>query len=451
MVIYRSSKLKNNNHKEKLIFTGSGMSRENDAYNAGSMAVDMAINNLTKQGSLTGPDFAFVFCNGKKYGNTKERIKELVKGAHERLIKSNKNVKWIGCTSTSEIIGNKTYEDSCIVLVVKSDHVHVGTAIAEIGDKNPKKAGRSLINSALNNLKTDKYLDSYTLFLAKKNKNIAEDIRIDPYYFIYLPAGVTNNFFLKANKIIYGFLDIVGPSLQLIGGSAGDNFVFKDTYQFADGKIVSKGAALMAIYSNLYVSLGSSHGFERKTKGMPIRITKCKNNILMEANNRSAIEVYAEILRTSVEDVKKNILKYGMDYPIGILGPDGSYSIVSPFAIANNKYIRCAAFLNEGEIIDIVQASKQKMLKATKIISESNNKKAQNSVAIALCFSCSMRKIKLAKDYKKEAMIATAKLKSNQLIGIYGYAEHITPPDGQAKMVNETFTSITFSNKLITE
>ena len=439
---------KKGNSKGKLIFAGSGVSRDNDAYKAGSLAVEMAINNLIKQGTNKGPDFAFVFCNGKKYGNTKERIKEIVKGADETLKKSNKNIKWVGCTSTSEIIGNRTYEDSCVALVVKSDYIHVGTAIAEIGNKDPKSAGRRLIKTALNDLKTDKYLDSYTLFLAKKNKNIAEDIRIDPYYFVYLPAGVTNTFFLKANEIIYGFLDVVGPSLQLIGGSAGDNFVFNETYQFADGKIANKGAALMAIYSNLYVGLGSSHGFERKTKGAPIRITKCKDNILMEANDRNAIEVYAETLKTTVGDVKKNILKYGMDYPIGILSPDGSYAIVSPFAIANDKYIRCAAFLNKGTIIDIVQASKQKMLKATQTISNRNKEKTQNNVALSLCFSCSMRKIKLAKDYTKEAMIATTKLKSNTLVGIYGYAEHITPEDGQARMVNETFTSISFSNHL---
>src|SRR3989338_7305124 len=442
---------KNGNSKGKIIFAGSGISKDNDAYRAGSLAVDMAVNSLLKQGASRGPDFAFVFCNGKKYGNTKKRIKELVKGADDALRKSNKNVKWIGCTSTSEIVGDKTYEDSCVALAVKSDYIHVGTAIAEVGNKDPKAAGRRLIRTALDDLKTDKYIDSYTLFLAKKNKNIAEDIRIDPYYFVYLPAGVTNNFFLKANEIIYGFLDVVGPSLQLIGGSAGDNFAFNETYQFADGKIANKGAALMAIYSNLYVGLGSSHGFERKIKGTPLRITKCKDNILMEANDRNAIEIYAETLNTTVDDVKKNILKYGMDYPIGILGPDGNYSIVSPFAIADDKYIRCAAFLNKGAIIDVVQASKQKMLKATQSISNANKGKTQNSVALSLCFSCSMRKIKLAKDYVKEAKIATAKLNSSNLVGIYGYAEHITPEDGQARMVNETFTSITFSNKLITE
>ena len=442
---------KNGNSKGKVIFAGSGFSKEDDAYKAGSSAVNMAINNLIKQGASKGPDFAFVFCNGKKYGNTRKRITELVKGADDALKKSNKNVKWIGCTSTSEIIGDKTYEDSCVALVVKSDYIHVGTSIAEIGNKDPKSAGRKLITTALNDLKTDKYLDSYTLFLAKKKKNIAEGIRIDPYYFVYLPAGVTNNFFLRANEIIYGFLDVVGPSLQLIGGSAGDNFAFNETYQFADGKIANKGAALMAIYSNLYVGLGSSHGFERKTKGTPLRITKCKSNILMEANDRNAIEIYAETLNTTVDDVKKNILKYGMDYPIGILSPDGNYSIVSPFAIADGKYIRCAAFLNKGEIIDIVQASKQKMLKATQTISNTNKGKTHNSVALSLCFSCSMRKIKLAKDYVQEARIATTNLKSNTLVGIYGYAEHVTPQDGQAKMVNETFTSITFSNKLITE
>jgi hypothetical protein len=442
---------KKGNSKGKLIFVGSGVSRENDAYKAGCSAVDMAIKNLIKQGANKGPDFAFVFCNGKKYGNTKERIKELVKGADETLKKSNKNVKWIGCTSTSEIIGDKTYEDSCVVLAAKSDYIHVGAAVAEIGNKDPKAAGRKLIRDALNDLKTDKYLDSYTLFLAKKKKNIAEDIRIDPYYFVYLPAGVTNNFFLKANEIIYGFLDVVGPSLQLIGGSAGDNFVFNETYQFADGKIVNKGAALMAIYSNLYVGLGSSHGFERKANETPLRITKCEGNILMEINGMDAIGVYAKTLKKTVEDVKKNILKYGMDYPIGILRPDGNYSIVSPFAIANDKYIRCAAFLNKGEVIDIVKASKQKMLKATQLISNTNKRKTKNSVALSLCFSCSMRKIKLAKDYIKEAKIATNRLKSNKLVGIYSYAEHITPEDGQARMVNETFTSISFSTKLINE
>ncbi|MEK6808910.1 MAG: FIST C-terminal domain-containing protein, partial [Nanoarchaeota archaeon] len=176
-----------------------------------------------------------------------------------------------------------------------------------------------------------------------------------------------------------------------------------------------------------------------------------KDNILMEANDRNAIEVYAEILKKTVDDVKRNILNYGMNYPIGILGPDVNYLIVSPFAIANDKYIRCAAFLNKGMTIDIVQASKQKMLKATRLISDINKRKTQNSVALSLCFSCSMRKIKLGNDYIKESMIATGELKSNTLVGIYGYAEYITPEDGQARMVNETFTSITFSNKLIND
>ena len=62
---------KKGNSKGKIIFAGSGVSRENDAYKAGSSAVDMAINNLIKQGVSKCPDFAFVFCNGKKYGNTK--------------------------------------------------------------------------------------------------------------------------------------------------------------------------------------------------------------------------------------------------------------------------------------------------------------------------------------------------------------------------------------------
>ena len=62
---------KKSNSKGKIIFAGSGISRDNDAYRAGCSAVDMAINNLIKQGAGGGPDFAFVFCNGKKYGKGK--------------------------------------------------------------------------------------------------------------------------------------------------------------------------------------------------------------------------------------------------------------------------------------------------------------------------------------------------------------------------------------------
>jgi hypothetical protein len=436
---------------QKNIYVGTARSIENDPTKAGAEVITKAIEELKKNGTNNGPDFAIVFCNGKKYGETKESITKFVKSVDKTLKNSNSNVKWIGCTSTSEVLGSETRDDSCVAMLIKSDYLHIGTSILEIGNKNPRTEGRKLINSAIKDLKTDKYFDSYTLFLAKKKKTVSEDIRINPYYFIYLPAGVTNSFFLKANELIYGFLDEVGPSLQLIGGSAADNLVFNETYQFANGKIVNRGAVLMALYSNLYASISTEHGFKRATSSLPVRITKCKENIWMEGNDRNAIEVYAEILKTTPEDIRKNILQYGMDYPIGALNPDGTYSIASPFAIVDDKYIRCAAFLHEGMIIDIIEADKKSMLLAAETASKDNRERSKKDVALSICFSCSMRKLKFGDDYVKEAKITQKALKTNNQIGIHGYAEHVTPKNGQARMVNETFTSLTFSNKLITE
>ncbi|MFH1641446.1 MAG: FIST N-terminal domain-containing protein [Nanoarchaeota archaeon] len=429
---------------KKNLVAGTGISTNTDAFQAGKEAVEMALRDLG-----AAPDFALVFANGKKYGDTKKTVEQLVKGVDKTLKGANKKVKWIGCTSTSEMIGNKTVDDSCVVLTVKSDYIHVGTAIMEIGAKDPRLSGRKIIKSALMDLKRDKDFDLYTLYLAKKKMSVLEDIKINPYYFLYLPSGVTNTSFLKANEVIWGFLDEVGPSLQLIGGSAADNFAFKDTYQFADGKIANKGVALMVMYSNLYVGLGSSHGFVRHSQQAPLRITKCKDNLLMEINDRNAIEIYAEALNTTVDDVKKNILQYGMDYPLGFLDPEGRHMLVSPFAIANDKYITCATYLTEGTIFDVVKASKNEMLNATESISDSNKKKVKGNPALTICFSCSMRKLKLAKDYVREGEIAKQKAKNGKLIGMYGYAEHITPENGQARMVNETFTSISISDKII--
>jgi len=105
--------------------------------------------------------------------------------------------------------------------------------------------------------------------------------------------------------------------------------------------------------------------------------------------------------------------------------------------------------LNEGTIFDVVKASVKEMLNATEDISKSNKKKVKGNPAISICFSCSMRKLKLAKDYVLEGEIANQNIKYGKLIGMYGYAEHITPENGEARMVNDTFTSISISDKPI--
>ncbi len=282
----------------KYIHAGVGISNADDASQAGKEAVEMALENMRKDGGKK-PDFALVFCSGGKYGKNEKTMKKFVDAVHGALTSANKNVKWIGCTTAGEISNYGISFGSVVVSVIESDYIRWGVGYAEGAKEKPFEAGKQAAEKALNDLKVDKYLDAYISFQLVRKKQPGDIVKNRQFLVITINPGFTLKESGWEEQILEGIKEAVGPYTPIVGASAMDDLRFLDNFQFVNGVLSRDICICTALYSNLKLGFGIAHGFKPTNKiGM---ITDAEGTLLKKINDRPALDVYAEFVGVDKE------------------------------------------------------------------------------------------------------------------------------------------------------
>ncbi|MFC2143233.1 FIST signal transduction protein [Candidatus Aenigmatarchaeota archaeon] len=430
-------KLKKKNSKN--VHAGVGISKSEDPYKAGVDAVKMAIKKAGKP-----PEFGVVFCSGAKYGKDEATIKKLVKGANDEFKKHNKSCRWIGCTTAGEISNYGYTENSCVALSLTSDFVNVGIGVSEGVAKAAYNSGKTAVNKALTDLKIDKYLFPYVRFLETKRKTAEEIMNLNPYTVITLCPGSTMTYAGLESDVINGIADVIGAHIPLIGGSAGDGFNFKQTYQFANGKLY-KDAVITAVFVLGVVSeTGVGHGY--KPTDNIVLVTESEGKMVKTLNNKPAIEVYSKLTGKTLKELEGPKPAWvGTEFPFGVVDMEGKYWIKSPQAQVDSS-LMFFSNIPKNSLLALMKPTKENTLNVCK-----NSLPILKDTIASILFDCGGRKTFLGKSCSKENSLIKKTLKDTPFIGFYSYAEigysFRTPPT----ICNETLVSFSISNKLLSE
>lgn len=425
----------------KNVFAGVGISKNDDPFKAGKEAVEMAISNMETQGGKT-PSFAIVFCSGSKYGKNEKSIKKLVNGAHSLL----KKVNWIGCTTAGEISNFGATNGTCVAMVVSSRYVHASVGIGNFVSKNPQKAGEKAINDALTKLKIDKYISSYIRFLAIKKKKPSDLMKTYPYSGIILLPGSTLTYPGFESDVIEGVTNVIGGHIPLIGGSAGDDFQFKQTYQFANGKVYNDAAVILLKTFDVMTAFDIQHGFEPTDK--TVFVTKSSGKVVSTLDNKPAVDVYSKLTGWPVKKLKENlgVAWAGIEQPFGISDVMRRYWIKSPQVCVDGG-ISFFANIPEKTTLTLMKVNKKKSVEAPKNLAITKF----NDLAATIVFNCGGRKSYLKENIIKEIESLKKGVKNTPFIGFYTYGEigfsRVTPPN----LNNGTIAAFSIRDRLIAE
>jgi len=427
----------------KYVHAGVGISKADDPAQAGKEAVEMALGNMKKDGGKK-PTFGILFCSAKKYAQSKAQINKLVKSAHKTF-----GCEWIGCTTAGEISNYGKTQESCVVLTVSTDYLRIGIGVGKDMSKDPKKAGSVGTKNALNKVQIDKYLDPYISYMKTKKMSTQHLIKTKPYSILMMSPGTTINNIGFESEIIRGIVDIVGAHTPIIGGSAGDDELFKQTYQFANGVLYIDAVIIATFLYDVFVNFTAVHGCVPTKKSAVV--TKAKGKIVMELDNKPAIEVYAKLTGKSIKEVKEKAAWVGIELPFGICDTSGKYWIKSPQAAVNNSLMFFSE-IPENVLLVLMQSNKRQFLAATdEGISELLLDVNANQAAFAVLFDCDGRKNVLGSDAEKEVNKIKKGLKDTPFIGFYTYAEQGFGKIMSTGNLNLTLTGQLVTDKLLTE
>lgn len=369
-----------------MILSGVGSSQNHNP----QAAVDEAYSEATKYLANNEPTFVLLLASSTTYDQqqllntlkTKAPIAKIMGGSTAGEI-----------TSTAGSIDN-----SIAIMAIYSDQTKFITGVGTNINVDAKKAGQDLA------------------------KNILEQNQQKPKAMLIIPDGLAGN----GADIVRGVLDVFGSDFMVAGGSAGDDYVFKQTYQYFDQHLLTNSVVGVGIDGNFSFGIGVRHGW------IPIgtsRIaTKVKGNVLYELDDKPAVQIYEDSFGKDKNpiDKKEPFARLAITYPLGIPAPNkDGFLIRDPMLVDDTGAITLAAEIPQGSEVHVMIGSREEAIEAA--VDATKKAMAQvegKTIKAAFLFNCIARK-KLLMQKKQEEVDKIRQVLGPDipLIGFYTYGE----------------------------
>ncbi|TSC77724.1 MAG: hypothetical protein G01um101429_992 [Parcubacteria group bacterium Gr01-1014_29] len=374
-----------------------------DARKAAADAVREAITKLGQK-----PDILFVF-SSIKYDQ-----KELIAGAKSEAA----GAPIVGGTAAGEITSWVSIYDAVNVMAIASDqitfHVGCGSEVSRDSFKAGAEAAKAVID-------------------ANDGKK--------PDLFIMIPDGMTGN----GAAIVEGSKSILGKNFPIIGGSTGDDYLFKKTFEYCNGALLTDSVVGLGISGNFSYGFGIRHGWE--PVGLPLTVTKAEGVVLQEINHEPALKVYQDYFGKSASDlIKQPLARMAYTYPLGIAVPGSDELLIRDPVVANEKgEITMAAAIPEGTPIRLMIGDRDAAIRAAKTAAKiALDELGGRPMRFAIMFNCMARNKLLGVRCNDENREVQAALGVDvPMIGLYTYGE-------QGPLLGKKGTPAYFHNETMT-
>ncbi len=320
------------------------------------------------------------------------------------------------CSSAGEIFNKEVLDNTISLVAIEFLNSTISTSEVNIEDFNSSyDAGVSLVKN-----------------LSSENLKMI---------FVLSDGGKVNG-----SELVKGMNSIKNKETLITGGLAGDGINFEKTFVGLNklpqaGKIIAIG-----FYGNkLVLSHGSIGGWE--SFGLERTVTKSKDNILYEIDNKNALDLYKNYLGKYAEELPSSALLF----PLSIKLYQDQEPIVRTILSIDEKNhsMTFAGDIPEGSKVRFMKANFDRLIDAASDAANSCLKMNSFSTKLAILISCVGRKIILNNRIDEE-IDAVSEIFGNKtlLTGFYSYGE-ISPlkPMANCELHNQTMT-ITCINEL---
>ncbi len=321
----------------------------------------------------------------------------------------------IGCSTAGEIHDGSVEDESLSILVIQFERTRVRVVEDRLSADDSSEVGARM-GRALR----------------------AEDLRA---VFVLSDGLEVNGTQLTAG--LGGVLESVPTS----GGLAGDGTRFQKTWVLAGGKPLSGVASAIGFYGDaLRVGHGSKGGWDKF--GPERRITRSKDNVLYELDNRPALDVYERYLGELAVGLPATALLY----PIAIRKDRSSTEQLVRTILKHSTEDRSLTFAGDmptGALAQLMRANVDRLVQAAQEAALATALAVPASACIAV--SCVGRRLVLGSRTEDElTAVKEALPPACALAGFYSYGE-ISPRDGRGgQLHNQTMTLTTFAEMACT-
>jgi len=302
------------------------------------------------------------------------------------------DLQLIGCTTDGEFSSECEYvEDSLVLTLFVSEEIKIVSGFINNTAIDKQKECSEALSEAVSRLgQTPKLCILFSDVLKTNGETVMEQLTI-----------------------------VTDGKLPIVGGISADSWRFIESKQFYN-KISSSNISPFLLLAGAFdFSFGMDSGWE--AIGEMGTITKSEGNVIYEINHKPALEFYSDILGENTKPT--------LELPIAIYDEHGDFRFMRTTFENYDNNIGSVTYLGNVPVnykVRITMVNRDSILAGT----SSSIKHAVSSFpstdlpAIALCFSCSARRVLLGTRTIEEYQIVREKIGQNvKFVGFYTYGE----------------------------
>ena len=244
----------------------------------------------------------------------------------------------VGCSGAGEIITKGPEKKSIVVLTLRSDSLRVTIGLGEAISRDAREAGQQAAREASK--------------VRGENRHI----------FMMMPDGLKGN----GADIVRGVQEILGTSFPIVGGSAGDDFLFQQTYQYYNDRVLSDAVPGVLFAGPITCAFGARHGW--RALGKHRVVTRAKANVIYEIDDEPAIKIYEEYFGKGVEELSQEPLaRMAILYPLGMSVPgEEEYLLRNALRVEKDGSLVCVAEVPEDSEVRLMMGSRKNCIEAAR-------------------------------------------------------------------------------------
>lgn len=245
---------------------------------------------------------------------------------------------------------------------------------------------------------------------------------------------------INGSKLVDGLIHSLPENVTLSGGLAGDGTLYKETFIIADSYPKKNCLVAIGFYGDQarfgYASIGGWAPF-----GIERIITKSKDNILYELDDKPALALYKEYLGEYATDLPAS----GLYFPLMVRSADSKRTFIRTIQRVDEtrNALVFSGDVPEGYYSKLMRSNFDKLIDGSKQAAQKSlTTLGREHAQLAILVSCVGRKLVLDQLTSEEIDAARSVLKEETpFTGFYSYGE-ISSPDKNAicELHNQTMT-----------
>jgi hypothetical protein len=247
-------------------------------------------------------------------------------------------------------------------------------------------------------------------------------------------------------EVVRGAYSVVGASVPLVGGCAGDDLAMRKTFQFYAGEVLEDSVIAAAITSDAPLGIGVQHGWTRV--GAPFLVTASSGIRVLALDDRPALDVYFERLDAPA-DARTDpaaFTRFALTHPFGLNRRSGEEVRFIAEANFEDRSIVCIAGVPQGGLAWIMEGDAGSVLDATTAAcSQAIEGLVGRRPLGFLAFDCIARRGVLGSEgIHEEVTQIRSHAQDAPVAGFYTYGE-IARTHGVSGFHNQTLVVLAFS------